>query len=69
MTIMMSVTMTMTTKVKLKLIFFEIHLLKGFKVNDIIINDYYPESKIIIDYNSLPKPRLDDLKEEIYKLL
>ena len=32
-------------------------------------NYYYPESKIIIDYNLLPKPRLDDLKEEIYKLL
>lgn len=32
-------------------------------------NYYYPESKVIIDYSSLPKPRLEDLKEEIYKLL
>jgi hypothetical protein len=31
--------------------------------------NYYSESRIIIDYDSLPKPKLEDLKEEIYKLL
>lgn len=31
--------------------------------------NYYSESKIIIDYDKLPKPKLEDLKEEIYKLL
>ena len=32
-------------------------------------NFYNPNDKIQIDYNSLPKPNLDDLKTEIVKLL
>lgn len=32
-------------------------------------NYYFPDEKIFIDYDSLPKPELDDLKEEIVKLL
>ena len=32
-------------------------------------NYYYPTNKIYIDYESLPKPELDDLLPEIQKLL
>tara|TARA_B100000902_G_scaffold399948_1_gene473899 strand:+ start:12296 stop:13180 length:885 start_codon:yes stop_codon:yes gene_type:complete len=32
-------------------------------------NYYFPDKKIFIDYDLLPKPDLDDLKEEIEKLL
>ena len=32
-------------------------------------NYYYPENKIFIDYDSLPKPNIDDLREQIEELL
>tara|TARA_B100000424_G_scaffold254037_1_gene231720 strand:- start:1463 stop:2341 length:879 start_codon:yes stop_codon:yes gene_type:complete len=34
-----------------------------------LYNYYYPEEPIIIDYDSLPLPKLDDLKDKIVKLL